>query len=257
MHPPLPREIHSFFGQSGAHHRQRVHSVRSMFRGLPAERQRNFQRNRKSESAFVFGRKSDRFACAVVYRKLRRRGDRRLAYRAQKTRLLRGGGNGDRRNHRENGIRKHSRGKNARRGDFFLLSLDQSFNTEVFSERIALPCERAFAYAGARERHQTQKPGRKSGVYRALRRQKRRGGVLRGHCGRGANLRRSREVAARRKYRNRRRAGRNGGEPRALFPHHGRHFKNDEKRSRVHLSFSGRRGKLHGGSSRYRKRQSA
>lgn len=57
MYPPLPREVYPFFGQSGAYHRQRVYSLRTVFRGVPAERERNFQRNRKVKVLLSSGEK--------------------------------------------------------------------------------------------------------------------------------------------------------------------------------------------------------
>ena len=48
MHQTLPGEVHSLFGQSGAYHRERVYSLRTVFRRLPAERQRDCERDGKS-----------------------------------------------------------------------------------------------------------------------------------------------------------------------------------------------------------------
>ena len=51
MHPALPGEIHPLFRQSGPHHRQRMHPVRPVLRGLPSEREGNRGRAGKGQGA--------------------------------------------------------------------------------------------------------------------------------------------------------------------------------------------------------------
>lgn len=58
--------------------------MRSVLCCVSAEREGNFQRDGKGESADFVGRKGDRFACTVVYRELRERGDTRHARRVEK-----------------------------------------------------------------------------------------------------------------------------------------------------------------------------